>query len=73
MKALEAKLPPVLGINKIDRPDARIQEVLNEVYDLFIDLDATEDQLDFPVVYTNAKAGIAKLDPETKTIELELV
>ena len=64
MKALEAKLPPVLVINKIDRPDARIQEVLNEVYDLFIDLDATEDQLDFPVVYTNAKAGIAKLDPD---------
>ena len=64
MKALEAKLPPVLVINKIDRPDARIQEVLNEVYDLFIDLDATEDQLDFPVVYTNAKAGVAKLDPE---------
>ena len=63
MKALEAKLPPVLVINKIDRPDARIQEVLNEVYDLFIDLDATEDQLDFPVVYTNAKAGIARLDP----------
>jgi GTP-binding protein len=64
MKALEAKLPPVLVINKIDRPDARIQEVLNEVYDLFIDLDATEDQLDFPVIYTNAKAGIAKLDPD---------
>jgi GTP-binding protein len=63
MKALEAKLPPILVINKIDRPDARIQEVLNEVYDLFIDLDATEDQLDFPVVYTNGKAGIAKLDP----------
>src|ERR1700712_4402731 len=62
MKALEAKLPPVLVINKIDRPDARIQEVLNEVYDLFIDLDATEDQLDFPVVYTNARAGIAKMD-----------
>jgi len=63
-KALEAKLPPVLVINKIDRPDARIQEVLNEVYDLFIDLDAVDDQLDFPVVYTNAKAGIAKLNPE---------
>ncbi len=61
-KALEAKLPPVVVINKIDRPDARIQEVLNEIYDLFIDLDATEDQLDFPVVYTNGKAGIAKLD-----------
>jgi GTP-binding protein len=71
MKALEAKLPPVLVINKIDRPDARIQEVLNEVYDLFIDLDATEDQLDFPVVYTNAKAGIAKLDPADESGNLE--
>ncbi len=60
MKALEAKLPPVLVINKIDRPDARVQEVLNEVYDLFIDLDAHEDQLDFPVIYTNAKLGVAK-------------
>ena len=49
MKALEAQLPPIVVINKIDRPDARIQEVLNEIYDLFIDLDATEDQLDFPV------------------------
>ncbi|MBV8549827.1 MAG: translational GTPase TypA [Acidobacteriaceae bacterium] len=71
MKALEAKLPPILVINKIDRPDARIQEVLNEVYDLFIDLDATEDQLDFPVVYTNAKAGIAKLDPEAESDTLQ--
>ncbi|HSD66550.1 MAG TPA: translational GTPase TypA, partial [Vicinamibacteria bacterium] len=62
-KALEARLPPVVVINKIDRPDARAQEVLNEVYDLFIDLDATEDQLDFPVLYTNAKAGVAKADP----------
>src|SRR5947209_3671065 len=62
MKALEAKLPPILVINKIDRPDARVQEVLNEVYDLFIDLDATEDQLDFPVIYTNARAGVAKKD-----------
>jgi GTP-binding protein len=61
-KALEAKLPPILVINKIDRPDARVQEVLNEVYDLFIDLDADEDQLDFPVVYTNGKAGIAKME-----------
>ena len=59
-KALEARLPPVVVINKIDRADARAEEVLNEVYDLFIDLDATEDQLDFPVLYTNAKAGIAK-------------
>jgi len=59
-KALEAKLPPIVVINKIDRPDARVQEVLNEVYDLFIDLDAHEDQLDFPVLYTIAKTGIAK-------------
>ena len=58
-KALEAKLPPIVVINKIDRPDARAQEVLNEVYDLFIDLDAAEDQLDFPVLYTNAKIGTA--------------
>ncbi len=58
-KALEANLKPILVINKIDRPDARPQEVLNEVYDLFIDLDAKEDQLDFPVLYTNAKAGTA--------------
>src|SRR5262245_17233189 len=61
MKALEAKLPAIVVINKIDRPDARIQEVMNEIYDLFIDLDATEDQLDFPVIYTNARAGTAKL------------
>ena len=70
MKALEAELPPILVINKIDRPDARIQEVLNEVYDLFIDLDATEDQLDFPVIYTNAKAGIAKLSAEDESNDL---
>src|SRR5215469_2836268 len=70
MKALEAKLPPILVINKIDRPDARIQEVLNEIYDLFIDLDATEDQLDFPVLYTNAKLGIAKKTPEGEERDL---
>src|ERR1700760_1578672 len=64
MKALEAQLKPIVVINKIDRPDARIQEVLNEIYDLFIDLDAHEDQLDFPVVYTNGKAGIAQLNME---------
>jgi GTP-binding protein len=58
-KALEAGLPPVVVINKIDRADARPQEVLNELYDLFIDLDAREDQLDFPVLYANAKAGTA--------------
>jgi GTP-binding protein len=70
MKALEAKLPPIVVINKIDRADARIQEVLNEVYDLFIDLDATEDQIDFPVIYTNAKAGIAKTTPEDNSTDL---
>jgi GTP-binding protein len=61
-KALEAKLPPIVVINKIDRSDARAQEVLNEIYDLFIDLDAHEDQLDFPVLYTNAKTGTASGD-----------
>src|SRR3954451_35627 len=66
MKALEAKLPPIVVINKIDRSDARIPEVLDAVYDLFIDLDATEDQLDFPVIYTNARAGIAILDPSAQ-------
>ncbi len=71
MKALEAKLPPIVVINKIDRPDARVQEVLNEIYDLFIDLDAEEDQLDFPVVYTNGKAGIAKhnLEDTSETLQ----
>ena len=61
-KALEAKLPPIVVINKIDRPDARAQEVLNEIYDLFIDLDAKEDQLEFPVLYTNAKLGTASTE-----------
>ena len=61
-KALEAKLPPIVCINKIDRPDARVSAVLDEIYDLFIDLDASEDQLEFPVVYTNARAGTATRD-----------
>src|SRR3984885_6004466 len=60
-KALAAKLLPIMVLNKIDRPDARPAEVLDEIYDLFIDLDATEDQLDFPVIYTNAKTGVAHL------------
>src|SRR5215469_16814410 len=60
MKALEAKLPAIVVINNIDRPDARIQEVMNELIDLFIDLEATEEDLDFPVMYTYAGAGIAK-------------
>jgi GTP-binding protein len=69
-KALEAKLTPIVVINKIDRPDARAQEVLNEVYDLFIDLDATEDQLDFPVLYTIAKTGIAKKSLDDPSMDL---
>ena len=71
MKSLEQNLKPIVVINKIDRPDARIQEVLNEVYDLFIDLDATEDQLDFPVLYTNGRAGIAKKTLEDESVTLE--
>ncbi len=62
-KALERRLTPIVVINKIDRPDARAAEVLNEIYDLFIDLDANEDQLDFPVLYTNARVGTATKDP----------
>ncbi len=71
MKALEANLKPIVVINKIDRPDARPQEVLNEVYDLFIDLDADESQLDFPVLYAVAKNGVAKasLDDPSETLE----
>jgi len=61
-KALERRLPPLVVVNKIDRPDARTQEVLNEIYDLFIDLDATDEQLDFPVLYTNARIGTASRD-----------
>jgi GTP-binding protein len=70
MKALEARLPPIVVINKIDRPDARIQEVLNEIYDLFIDLDAVEEQLGFPVIYSNARLGIAKTDPDGEAVNL---
>jgi GTP-binding protein len=70
-KALEAGLPPIVVINKIDRGDARPQEVLNEIYDLFIDLDAKEEQLDFPVLYTNAKAGTAGLDQTGQAKDLE--
>jgi len=69
-KALESRLPPIVVINKIDRADARTQEVLNEVYDLFIDLDATEDQLDFPVLYTNAREGTATTDLATPGVNL---
>ncbi len=69
-KALEKGLPAIVVINKIDRPDRRIKEVLDEIYDLFIDLDATEEQLDFPVLYTNAKAGIALMNPEAEGRDL---
>jgi len=69
-KALEARLPQIVVINKIDRPDARIPEVLDEIYDLFIDLDATEDQLNFPIVYTNGKEGIAKRKLEDESTNL---
>ena len=62
-KALERGLPPIVVLNKIDRADARPKEVLNEVYDLFIDLDAIEDQLEFPVLYTNAREGTATTEP----------
>ncbi|HXO08701.1 MAG TPA: translational GTPase TypA, partial [Solirubrobacteraceae bacterium] len=69
-KALERRLPVILAINKIDRPDARIAEVLDEVYELFIDLDADESQIEFPIVYCNARAGEASLDPDTPGTDL---
>ena len=69
-KALERRLTPIVVINKIDRPDARIQEVLNEIYDLFIDLDATEEQLEFPVLYTSAKAGTSSLTSDGRGTDL---
>ena len=70
-KALAAKLPPIMVLNKIDRPDARPTAVLDEIYDLLIDLDATEDQLDFPVLYTNAKTGVAhrKISDDSTTLQ----
>ena len=69
-KALEAGLTPLVVINKIDRPDSRINQVIDEIYDLFIDLDATEEQLDFPIIYAIGKDGIAKkeLDDESKDL-----
>jgi GTP-binding protein len=70
-KALEARLPVILVINKVDRPDARIAEVVDEVYALFIDLDAAEDQIEFPIVYTNAKAGWAALEEGVEGTDLQ--
>jgi GTP-binding protein len=69
-KALERQLPIILVINKVDRPDARIAEVVDEVYELFLDLDATEEQIDFPIVYTVARDGTASLDPATRGTDL---
>src|SRR6516162_2530830 len=69
-KALEARLPVILVVNKVDRPDARIDEVVDEVYELFLDLDADESQIDFPIVYTNAKAGQASTDPAVSGTDL---
>jgi GTP-binding protein len=69
-KALSLKLPILVVVNKIDRQDARIQEVVNEIFDLFIDLDATEDQLDFPILYTNARRGTARTEPEGQDHDL---
>ncbi|HEY5188851.1 MAG TPA: translational GTPase TypA [Solirubrobacteraceae bacterium] len=70
-KALELRLPVILVINKVDRPDARIDQVVDEVYELFLDLDADESQIDFPIVYTNAKAGRASLDPADEGTDLQ--
>ena len=67
-KALEKSLPIIVVINKIDRPDARIDEVINEVYDLFIDLDASDDQIEFPIIYTDAKSGIAHYELQSLSL-----
>jgi GTP-binding protein len=70
-KALEARLPVILVVNKVDRPDARIAEVVDETYELFLDLDADESQIDFPIVYTNARAGWASVDPAVPGSDLK--
>jgi GTP-binding protein len=70
-KTLQAKLPVILVVNKVDRPDARTREVVDEVYALFLDLDADESQIDFPIVYCNARAGLASLDPEDDGSDLK--
>ena len=76
-KALEASLPVILVINKIDRPDARVAEVVDEVYELFLDLDAGEHQIEFPIIYCNARAGRASLEyapggPEGESLQTAL-
>src|ERR671914_2754329 len=70
-KALEARLPVILAVNKVDRPDGRISEVVDEVYELFLDLDARESQIDFPILYTNARAGWASTDSEIEGSDLK--
>ena len=70
-KALESRLPVILVVNKVDRPDARIEDVVNEVYELFLDLDADESQIEFPIVYSNARAGRAGLDPDDLADDLQ--
>src|SRR5438094_8304655 len=70
-KALEAKLPVVLVVNKLDRPDARPKEVVDEVYELFLDLDADESQIDFPILYANARAGRASERPDDEGVDLK--
>jgi GTP-binding protein len=71
-KALEARLPVILVVNKVDRPDARITEVVDEIYALFLDLDADESQIEFPIVYCNAKAGRASLEPDAEGLDPDL-
>src|SRR5438046_6348438 len=71
-KALEAQLPVILVVNKVDRPDARIKEVLDEVYELFLDLDADEQQIEFAIVYCNARDGRASLDPDPQSLGPDL-
>src|SRR5438093_3021157 len=70
-KALELGLPPIVVINKIDRKDARPRQVLDEIYDLFIDLDATDDQLEFPVLYTIAREGVCRFTPDGENHKLQ--
>jgi GTP-binding protein len=70
-KALEARLPVILVVNKVDRPDARIKEVVDEVYELFLDLDADEEQIDFPILYANARAGWASLERDIEGVDLK--
>src|ERR687895_2576866 len=71
-KALERRLPVILVVNKVDRPDARVDEVVDEVYELFLDLDADESQIEFPIVYCNARAGVASLRPDPQELEPDL-